>query len=70
MISHYYEKLLHVASPPPGIARNEYLERMARLRVKDLLMVCLRFWRTDIVDEDHILELETLPSEVKESEMS
>ena len=57
MISHYYDKLLHIARPPPEIVQNEYLERVAKLRVKNLLMVCLSFGRNGVVDEDYILEL-------------
>jgi len=29
MISHYYDKLLHIARPPPSTVRNRYLEDMA-----------------------------------------
>lgn len=58
MISHYYDKLLHVARPPPEIVRNGYLERAAKERVKDLVVVCLTFGKTGVVDEDYILQLE------------
>lgn len=58
MISHYYDKLLHVARPPPEIVRNTYLEDKAQESSKELLEVCLRFGKTGAVDEDYILNLE------------
>ena len=58
MISHYYDKLLHVARPPPEIVRNSYLERMAEDGSKELVEVCVRFGRTGLVDEEYILGLE------------
>ena len=58
MISHYYDKLLHVARPPPEIVRNSYLERMAEDGSKELVEVCVRFGRTGVVDEEYILGLE------------
>jgi len=58
MISHYYDKLLHVARPPPEIVRNKYLEDMAKDSSKELVEVCLRFGETGVVDEDYILSLE------------
>jgi len=58
MISHYYDKLLHVARPPPEIVHNKYLERVAKERVKDLLEVCLSFGKTGDVDVEYILQLE------------
>eukprot|EP01082_Thalassiosira_pseudonana_P011828 g10561.t1 g10561 contig4:2108171-2109118(-) len=58
MISHYYDKLLHVARPPPAIVRNEYLEAQAKESSKELVEVCLRFGKTGVVDEEYIVELE------------
>ena len=58
MISHYYDKLLHIARPPPEIVRNSYLESMAEEGSKELVEVCVRFGKTGIVDEEYILELE------------
>ena len=58
MISHYYDKLLHIARPPPEIVRNAYLERAAEQGAEALVEVCLRFGRTGEVDEEFILELE------------
>ena len=58
MMSHYYDKLLHVARPPPGIVQNEYLEATARDASKELVEVCLRFGLTGAVDEEYILGLE------------
>ena len=58
MISHYYDKLLHIARPPPDIVRNLYLERMAEDSSKELVEVCVRFGRTGVVDEAYILKLE------------
>ncbi|KAL7468906.1 hypothetical protein ACHAXS_009150 [Conticribra weissflogii] len=58
MISHYYDKLLHVARPPPEIVRNDYLESIAKESSKELVEVCLRFGRTGIVDEEYILALD------------
>ncbi|KAL9185656.1 hypothetical protein ACHAXT_003433 [Thalassiosira profunda] len=57
MISHYYDKLLHIARPPKDIVRNPYLEKMAVSSSKDLVDVCLRFGRLGAVDEDHIMAL-------------
>ena len=57
MISHYYDKLLHVARPPPGIVRNEYLEEKGREASKELVEVCLRFGRTGVVDEEYLREV-------------
>lgn len=57
MISHYYDKLLHVARPPPLIVRNSYLEKMAEASSKELVEVCLRFGKTGVVDEDYIQSL-------------
>lgn len=58
MISHYYDKLLHIARPPKSIVRNPYLEAMADKSAAELLQVCLEFGRTGIVDEEYILGLE------------
>ncbi|KAL7535649.1 hypothetical protein ACHAXR_006641 [Thalassiosira sp. AJA248-18] len=57
MISHYYDKLLHVARPPPEIVRNKYLEDMAAESSKVLVEVCLRFGETGMVDDEYILAL-------------
>jgi uncharacterized protein len=57
MISHYYDKLLHVARPPPEIVRNEYLEAKAEESCEELIEVCLRFGRTGVVDEEYIQSL-------------
>ncbi len=57
MISHYYDKLLHIARPPKDIVRNPYLESQAELSSKELVEVCLRFSRTGIVDEEFIMSL-------------
>ena len=54
MISHYYDKLLHIARPPPSIVRNRYLEDMAEEGARELVEVCIRFGRTGVVDEDYI----------------
>lgn len=58
MISHYYDKLLHVARPPPENVRNAYLEEMGMESSKELVEVCLRFGKTGVVDEKYILSLE------------
>lgn len=57
MISHYYDKLLHIARPPPEIVRNNYLENMAKESAKELVEVCLRFGATGVIDENYILSL-------------
>eukprot|EP00591_Stephanopyxis_turris_P000534 CAMPEP_0195525824 /NCGR_PEP_ID=MMETSP0794_2-20130614/26461_1 /TAXON_ID=515487 /ORGANISM="Stephanopyxis turris, Strain CCMP 815" /LENGTH=247 /DNA_ID=CAMNT_0040656365 /DNA_START=415 /DNA_END=1158 /DNA_ORIENTATION=+ len=57
MISHYYDKLLHIARPPPDIVRNKYLEQMAEESVKELLEICIRFGKTGMVDEKYIQKL-------------
>ena len=54
MISHYYDKLLHIARPPPSIVCNPYLEKMAEQSSSELVEVCLRFGKTGVVDEDYI----------------
>ena len=58
MISHYYDKLLHIARPPPESVRNSYLERMAEDGSKELVEVCVRFGQSGVVDEEYILKLE------------
>lgn len=61
MISHYYDKLLHVARPPPpDRVRNTYLEQMAAVSSaagSPLVEVCLRYGRTGQVDETYIRDL-------------
>jgi uncharacterized protein len=57
MISHFYDKLLHVARPPPAAVRNEYLERKASESAEELLEICTRFGKTGLVDEDYIRRL-------------
>lgn len=57
MISHYYDKLLHVACPPRKLVRNSYLERMALQSSEALVTVCLRFGKTGTVDEEYIESL-------------
>eukprot|EP00979_Chaetoceros_neogracilis_P012312 scaffold3219_cov255-Chaetoceros_neogracile.AAC.1 len=54
MISHYYDKLLHIARPPRESVRNAYLEVCGKYSSKELLEVCLRFGKTGVVDEDYI----------------
>jgi uncharacterized protein len=54
MISHYYDKLLHVARPPKDIVRNAYLENQAEESAKELVEVCIRYGKTGIVDEEYI----------------
>lgn len=57
MISHYYDKLLHLACPPKEIVRNAYLEDQARESSKELVEMCIRFGKTGEVDEDYVREL-------------
>lgn len=54
MISHYYDKLLHVSRPPSEIVRNSYLEATARESSKDLVEMCIRFGKTGAVDRDFV----------------
>jgi uncharacterized protein len=54
MISHYYDKLLHIACPPPEFVRNSYLEEQARESSKELVGMCIRFGRTGTVDIDFV----------------
>jgi uncharacterized protein len=57
MISHYYDKLLHVACPPKELVRNSYLEQKAKESSKELLEVCLRYGKTGTVDEEYIQDI-------------
>lgn len=57
MISHYYDKLLHVSRPPRDIVRNSYLEQMAESSSQVLVEVCIRFGKTGFVDEDFIHDI-------------
>ena len=57
MISHYYDKLLHIARPPKEIVRNLYLERQAESGSTDLVEICLRYGKTGKVDEEYIITL-------------
>lgn len=57
MISHYYDKLLHVARPPPEVVKNSYLIERAKESSQELVEVCLRYGRTGAVDEKYIQEL-------------
>lgn len=57
MISHYYDKLLHVARPPKEIVQNRYLEEQAEASVAPLIEVCLRFGQTGTVDEKYLQAL-------------
>ena len=54
MISHYYDKLLHIARPPKESVRNAYLEDAADQGVKPLLEVCLHYGKTGSIDEEFI----------------
>ena len=58
MISHYYDKLLHIARPPKHLVQNRYLEDQAETGVAPLLEVCVRFGQMGVVDEDYIRSLE------------
>lgn len=58
MISHYYDKLLHIAKPPKNIVRNQYLEKAAGDSVRELIEVCVGYGRTGVVDEEYIRSLE------------
>jgi uncharacterized protein len=58
MISHYYDKLLHVACPPKEIVQNAYLEQMAQDSSEALMEVCLRFGRSNgVIDHDYIQQV-------------
>lgn len=58
MISHYYDKLLHIAKPPKEIVQNDYLETAAEESSKELVEICLRYGLTGKVDVEYILALE------------
>eukprot|EP00923_Selenidium_pygospionis_P060363 GHVN01106208.1.p1 GENE.GHVN01106208.1~~GHVN01106208.1.p1 ORF type:complete len:271 (+),score=42.08 GHVN01106208.1:988-1800(+) len=60
MISHYYDKLLHVARPPKEIVRNAYLEKAAEKSSAELVEICLRFGKSGDVDINYILNIERL----------
>jgi uncharacterized protein len=57
MISHYYDKLLHVAHPPRRGIQNSYLESQLYNSSKELIEVCLRYGQTGVVDEEYIKSL-------------
>ena len=57
MISHYYDKLLHVACPPKRMVQNAYLEKQAEASSEALLEVCLRYGRTGVIDESYLQRL-------------
>lgn len=57
MISHYYDKLLHIARPPKNLVQNPYLERMAEESSEELIELCIRFGKTGTVDEEFIEEI-------------
>ena len=54
MISHYYDKLLHVARPPKQLVRNKYLEAIAEESSKEMIKVLLRYGETGVVDEEFL----------------
>ena len=58
MISHYYDKLFHIARPPSDIVRNVYLEKKGVIAAAEMVELCLRFGRTGKVDEEYIKHLE------------
>ena len=57
MISHYYDKLLHIACPPKELIRNPYLERMAEESSEELVELCIRFGKTGVVDTHFIRDI-------------
>lgn len=57
MMTHYYDKLLHVSRPPRDIVQNQYLEKMAEASSKELVEMCVRFGRTGRVDEEYVQRL-------------
>jgi len=57
MISHYYDKLLHIARPPANIVRNSYLETAALESSRELMNICLQYGQTGVVDEEYIKSL-------------
>jgi uncharacterized protein len=70
MISHYYDKLLHVARPPPCIVRNSYLQSQAEKSSCELVKVCIQFGKTGKVDVDYIQQLAKRLSSVTVSELN
>ena len=60
MISHYFDKLLHVARPPPAIVRNSYLEKKASESAGPLVEVCLQYGVTGKINEGYLIDLEAL----------
>jgi uncharacterized protein len=58
MISHYYDKLLHIACPPPEIVCNSYLEEKVKKSSEELIEVCLHFGKTGEVDVEYMKNLE------------
>jgi uncharacterized protein len=58
MISHYYDKLLHICQPPnKDVVRNSYLEQALEESSRELVELCLRYGKTGKVDEDYIQQL-------------
>jgi uncharacterized protein len=57
MISHYYDKLLHVACPSAEMVRNSYLEQMAQNSSEELMEVCLRYGTSGQVDEAYLQQV-------------
>jgi uncharacterized protein len=57
MLSHYYDKLIHIARPPKEIVRNPYLEKQQESSSNDLDQVCLRYGISGIVDEEYVKSL-------------
>ena len=58
MLDHFYDKLLHVARPPPRLVQNAYLEAEAEARVAPLVEVCLAFGEAGQVPIDLIHQME------------
>lgn len=58
MISHYYDKLLHIACPPSAIVCNSYLEEANKNSLDELIKICLHYGKTGEVDVDYIIGLE------------
>ncbi|GAX24786.1 hypothetical protein FisN_18Lh136 [Fistulifera solaris] len=56
MISHYYDKLLHIARPPADLIRNSYLENQFRDASQILVDICLLFGKEGKIDESSLLE--------------
>ena len=57
MITHYYDKLLHVSRPTPEIVKNQYLIEKAKSSSKELVEICVRYGKTGKVDVDYIEQL-------------